>query len=89
MAGQILKRILFLLLFPCPCEKLVCGTDYDCAFCQLLKTLVNKQKDLEKKIDLLLRAKANCSEGRKVFVSSIKSLTIKQKSVFFESIEVK
>ena len=66
MAGQILKGILFLLLFPCFCEMLACGTDNECAFCQLLKTLVNKQKDLEKKIDLLLGAKLNCSEGRKV-----------------------
>ena len=45
---------------------LVCGTDNNCAFCQLLKTLVNKQRDLEKKIDILLGAKLNCSEGRKV-----------------------
>ena len=66
MAGQILKGILFLLLFPCFCEMLACGTDNECAFRQLLKTLVNKQKDLEKKIDLLLGAKLNCSEGRKV-----------------------
>ena len=53
-------------------------TDYNCAFCKLLKTLVSKQnamdrkmeklsqqnKNLERKIDLLLGAKANCSEGK-------------------------
>lgn len=55
-------------------------TGNGCAICKLLKTLVNKQneisqqqkeisqqnKNLEKKIDLLLGAKANCSEGGKV-----------------------
>ena len=36
----------------------------DCVVCQLLKTLVNKQNELEKKTDLLLGAKLN--EGRRV-----------------------
>ncbi len=80
MAGQILKGFLLLLLSQFMCESLVCGsaltqrtTGNGCAICKLLKTLVNKQneisrqnKDLEKKIDLLLGAKANCSAGRKV-----------------------
>ncbi|XP_078356736.1 microfibril-associated glycoprotein 4-like [Oculina patagonica] len=68
MAGRILKGILFLLFFQFMCESLVCGaglsqrtTGNGCPICKLLKTLVNKQKDLEKKIDLLLGAKANCS----------------------------
>lgn len=52
--------------------------DYNCAFCKLLKALVSKQnamdrkmeeisqqnKNLERKIDQLLGAQANCSTGK-------------------------
>ena len=73
MAGQSLKGILFMLFFASLCEVFVCGgalsqraTVSGCPICKLLKQLVNKQKVIETKIDLLLGAKANCSAGRKV-----------------------
>lgn len=80
MAGGILKGVLCLLLFPSCFEVLVCGalpTTPNCPICKLLKTLINKQdeisqqnKNLERKIDLLLEAKGNCSED-KTFILSI------------------
>ena len=87
MASQILKGILYLLFLLSLCERLVCGTDLsqkttvdECHCCKLLKTVINKQTDmdkkiseisqqnrnLEKKIDLLVGSSDNCSEGRNV-----------------------
>ena len=62
-------------------------TSDECDCCKLLKTVTAKQKDmdmkineiyqqsrnLEKKIDLLLGSKDNCSKGRKVLLSIIES----------------
>lgn len=83
MAGRIFKGILCLLFFASLFEVLLCGalpTTPNCAICKLLKTLINKQneisqqnKDLEKKIDLLLEAKANCSEGKSFMLSIIEN----------------
>lgn len=85
MSRQIFMGILCLGLLLSLGEVFVRGTtlsqqttDYNCAFCKLLKTLVSKQnamskkleeisqqnKNLEKKIDLLLGEKANCSSGK-------------------------
>ena len=85
MSRQILKGILFLALVLTLGEVFVHGAaisqqtaDYNCAFCELLKTLVSKQnamdkkmddisqqnRNLERKIDLLLGTQANCSTGR-------------------------
>ncbi|XP_078356757.1 perlucin-like protein isoform X1 [Oculina patagonica] len=79
MTGKFFKGILLLLFFLC----LVCGTSLsqqttsdECDCCKLLKTVINKQKDvdrkideisqqnrnLDKKIDLLLESNAKCSE---------------------------
>lgn len=86
MASQILKGILQLLFFLALCERPVCGTALsqkttveECDCCKLLKTAINKQTDmdrkiseisqqnrnLEKKIDLLVGSSDQCSEGRK------------------------
>lgn len=94
MAGQIFKGILFPLFFLSLCERLVCGTALsqkttvdECDCCKLLETVINKQKDmdrkiseisqqnrnLEKKIDLLLGSKGSCSEGWKFLLSIIES----------------
>ncbi len=90
MTGKLFKGILLLLFFLC----LVCGTSLsqqttsdECDCCKLLKTVINKQKDvdrkideisqqnrnLDKKIDLLVESNANCSDGRKFILSIIES----------------
>ena len=83
MAGRIFKGILCLLFFPSFFDVLVCRalpTTPNCPICKFLKTLINKQdeiseqnKNLEKKLDLLLEANANCSEGRKFNLSVIQT----------------
>lgn len=73
MAGRIFKGLLCLLFLPSFFEVFFfCGalpTTPNCPICKLLKTLISKQDkisqqniNLEKKIDLLLEAKANCSQ---------------------------
>ena len=85
MASQILKGILYLLFLLFLCERLVFGTALsqqttvdECDCCKLLKTVINKQtvmdrkiseisqqnRNLEKKIDLLVGSRDKCSEGR-------------------------
>ena len=100
MPRQILKGILFLSLVLTLAEVFVHGaalsqqtTDYNCAFCKLLKTLVSKQnamdrkmeeisqqnKNLEGKIDLLLGAQANCSTGRTRVVICMNFISVGKK----------
>ena len=94
MAGRIFKGLLCLLFLPSFFEVFFfCGalpTTPNCPICKLLKTLISKQDkisqqniNLEKKIDLLLEAKANCSQG-KTFILSYRNLgkKISQKSLF-------
>jgi len=57
MASHILKGILYLLFFLSPYERLVCGTALsqkitveECDCCKLLKTAINKQTDMDRKI---------------------------------------
>ena len=89
MTSQILKGILHLLFLLSLRERLVCGnaalsqktTVDECDCCKLLKTVINKQTDmdrkisaisqqnrnLEKKIDLLVGSSDECSEGKNAF----------------------
>ena len=76
MEGRIFKGIFCLLLLLSFSEVFFCGalpTTPKCPICKLLKTLISKQDNLEKKVDLLLEAKANCSEGKMFILRSIET----------------
>ena len=76
MAVRIFKGILCLLFFPSFFDELVFGalpTSPNCPICKLLKTLINKQNEMSQQIDMLLGAKANCSEGRTFILSIVQT----------------